>query len=287
MNTKEKIMRIKYLNIFETLTRIIIFLILIAFVVSILYPLFWIFINSFRNTQEIFLDTWGLPEKLLWSNYVMAWKYGVGRYFFNSVFVASISTFLTVLISSMAAFPLSRFNFKGRFTILMVIIAGMMITPQVNLISLYKLIQTLRIYNTYLALIIPYVAYNVPFTVFLLWSYFISLPKEIDESAYIDGCSDWQLFWRIILPMSKPIIATSALLTTRVYWNEFMFALVFIDQERLKTIPVGLMIFKTTFDTNWPVLLAALVISTLPIIIVFLVLQKHFVRGLTIGGVKG
>ncbi|MDD5013872.1 MAG: carbohydrate ABC transporter permease [Atribacterota bacterium] len=287
MNNKNSNFRRKYTSISENITRSFIYIVLIAFVISIVYPLFWIFINSFRSNQELFIDTWGLPKKWLWSNYILAWKYGVGRYFINSVFVTTISTLLTILISSLAAFPLSRFRFKGRYIILMIIIAGMMVTPQVNLISLYKLLQRLGICNTYLALIIPYVAYQIPFTVFLLWSYFISLPKEIDEAAYIDGCSDWQLLWRIILPMSKPIITTSALLAIRVFWNEFMFALVFVDQDELKTIPVGLMNFKTIFDTDWTVLLSALVISTLPMIIAFLVLQKFFIRGLTIGGTKG
>ncbi|MHA1381894.1 MAG: carbohydrate ABC transporter permease, partial [Candidatus Helarchaeota archaeon] len=199
----------------------------------------------------------------------------------------SISTFLTVLISSLAAFPLSRFSFKGRHIILMAIISGLMLAPQVSLVSLFKLLQTLGIYNTYLALIIPYVAYRIPFIVFLIWSYFISLPKEIEESAYIDGCSDWLLFWRIILPMSKPIIATSALLSARVFWNEFMFALVFIEKDKLKTIPVGLMNLKSNLSTDWTILLAALATSALPIIILFLILQRHFIRGLTIGGVKG
>jgi raffinose/stachyose/melibiose transport system permease protein len=245
------------------------------------------FINAFRTNQELFLDTWGLPKKWLWGNYMKAWKVGVGRYFFNSVFVTSISTFLTVLISSLAAFPLSRFNFKGRGIILMTIISGLMLAPQVSLVSLFKLLQTLGIYNTYLALIVPYVAYYIPFIIFLIWSYFISLPKEIEEAAYIDGCSDWLLFWRIILPMSKPIIATSALLSARVFWNEFMFALVFIEKDKLKTIPVGLMNLKSNLATDWTVLLAALATSALPIIILFLILQRHFVRGLTVGGVKG
>lgn len=277
----------KHLDIFGTVIRGIIFLMLIAFSVSILYPLFWMFINAFRTNQELFLYTWDLPEKWLWSNYLKAWKVGVGRYFLNSVFVTSISTFLTVLISSMAAFPLSRFSFKGRHFILMAIISGLMLAPQVSLVSLFKLLQTLGIYNTYLALIIPYVAYRIPFIVFLIWAYFISLPKEIEESAYIDGCSDWLLFWKIILPMSKPIIATSALLSARVFWNEFMFALVFIEKDKLKTIPVGLMNLKSNLATDWTVLLAALATSALPIIILFLVLQRHFVRGLTMGGVKG
>lgn len=277
----------KHLNIFGTVIRGIIFLMLIAFSVSILYPLLWMFINAFRTNQELFLYTWELPDKWLWGNYVKAWKVGVGRYFFNSLFITSVSTFLTVLISSLAAFPLSRFNFKGRHIILMAIISGLMLAPQVSLVSLFKLLQTLGIYNTYLALIIPYVAYRIPFTIFLIWAYFISLPKEIEESAYIDGCSDWLLFWRIILPMSKPIIATSALLAARVFWNEFMFALVFIENDRLKTIPVGLMNLKSNLATDWTVLLAALATSALPIIILFLVLQKYFVRGLTMGGVKG
>lgn len=271
----------------ETVIRGIVFIILIAFAVSILYPLFWLYINALRTNQELFLDTWGLPKAWLWSNFIKAWQAGVGRYFLNSVIVTFISTVFTILVSAFAAFPLSRFNFRGRNIMLMGIISGLMLTPQGSLISLYKLLQFLGLYNTYFALIIPYVAYRVPFVTFLIWSYFISLPREIEESAYMDGCTDWQVFWQIIMPMSKPIIATAALLASRVFWNEFMFALVFVDKEELKTIPVGLMNLKSNLSTDWTVLLAGLAISALPIIIVFLVLQRHFIRGLTIGGVKG
>jgi len=271
----------------EIVIRGIVFVILISFAVSILYPLFWLFINALRTNQELFLDTWGMPKDWLWGNFTKAWNFGVGRYFFNSIIVTFISTIFTILISAFAAFPLSRFNFRGRYAILMGIISGLMLTPQGSLISLYKLLQFLGIYNTYFALIIPYIAYRVPFVTFLIWSYFISLPKEIEESAYMDGCSDWQVFWQIIMPMSKPIIATAALLSSRVFWNEFMFALVFVEKEDLKTIPVGLMNLKSNLATDWTVLLAGLATSALPIIIVFLLLQKHFIRGLTIGGVKG
>lgn len=271
----------------EIASRGIVFVVLTSFAVSILYPLFWLYINALRTNQELFLDTWGLPVTWLWINFVKAWDAGVGRYFLNSVIVTSISTILTILISAFAAFPLSRFNFKGRHVILMGIISGLMLTPQGSLISLYKLLQYLGIYNTYFALILPYVAYRIPFVTFLIWSYFISLPKEIEESAYMDGCTDWQVFWQIIMPMSKPIIATAALLASRVFWNEFMFALVFVESEDLKTIPVGLMNLKSNLATDWTVLLAGLAISALPVIIVFLFLQKHFIRGLTIGGVKG
>ena len=271
----------------EIVIRGIVFVILISFAVSILYPLFWLFINALRTNQELFLDTWGMPKDWLWGNFTKAWNFGVGRYFFNSIIVTFISTIFTILISAFAAFPLSRFNFRGRYVILMGIISGLMLTPQGSLISLYKLLQFLGIYNTYFALIIPYIAYRVPFVTFLIWSYFISLPKEIEESAYMDGCTDWQVFWQIIMPMSKPIIATAALLSSRVFWNEFMFALVFVEKETLKTIPVGLMNLKSNLATEWTVLLAGLATSALPIIIVFLLLQKHFIRGLTIGGVKG
>ena len=162
-----------------------------------------------------------------------------------------------------------------------------MLSPQVGLISLYKLLSSLRIYNTYWALIISYTAYRIPFTVFLMRSYFITLPREVEESAFIDGCNSWQVFSKIVLPMSRPIIATSALLTAMFTWNEFMFALVFIEDNSLRTVPVGLMNLRGALTTKWSVLLAGLTLSALPMIIMFLIFQKQLIRGLTSGSVKG
>jgi raffinose/stachyose/melibiose transport system permease protein len=169
----------------------------------------------------------------------------------------------------------------------MFLVGGLMLAPQIGLISLYKLLQGLGIYNTYWAMIVPYVAYRIPFTVFLLWSYFLFLPREVEEAAYSDGCNSWGILWHVVLPMSKPIIATAALLSARVIWNEFMFALVFVEDSALRTIPIGLMGLKSQVDTDWTVLLAGLTLSALPIILLFILTQKQFVRGLAEGGVKG
>lgn len=267
--------------------RAILFILLTALAVSILYPLFWMVMTSFKTNRELFLNTWALPTTWQWSNYVLAWKAGVGRFFFNSVFVTTISTAAATLIGALAAYPLSRFDFRGRTAILLFIVGGLMLAPQISLISLYKLLQGLGIYNTYWAMIVPYVAYRIPFTVFLLWSYFLFLPREVEEAAYSDGCTSWGILWHVVLPMSRPIIATAALLSARVIWNEFMFALVFVEDSALRTIPIGLMGLKSQVDTDWTVLLAGLTMSAIPIILLFILTQKQFVRGLAEGGVKG
>jgi raffinose/stachyose/melibiose transport system permease protein len=267
--------------------RAMLFILLTALAVSILYPLFWMVISSFKTNRELFLNTWALPTTWQWSNYVLAWNAGVGRFFFNSVFVTTISTAAATLIGALAAYPLSRFDFPGRTAILLFIVGGLMLAPQISLISLYKLLQGLGIYNTYWAMIVPYVAYRIPFTVFLLWSYFLFLPREVEEAAYSDGCNSWGILWHVVLPMSKPIIATAALLSARVIWNEFMFALVFVEDSALRTIPIGLMGLKSQVDTDWTVLLAGLTMSAIPIILLFILMQKQFVRGLAEGGVKG
>ena len=162
-----------------------------------------------------------------------------------------------------------------------------MLSPQVSLISLFKLVQKLHIYNTYWGMIIPYVAFRIPFDTFLIRGYMMSLPISIEEAAFVDGCSTLQIFWKIVMPMSKPIIATAALLASMQIWNEFMFALVFIEDEALKTIPVGLMSLRGTLSTDWTILLAGLTISVVPIVLLFIVAQKYFVKGLTAGSVKG
>ncbi len=277
----------KKLDFKEKVILVLVFAVLIIFALMIIYPLIWMTMSGFKTNQELFLETWKLPKQLMWSNYVKAWNAGIGKYFFNSVIVTTASVFFTILISSTAAFSLSRFDFKWKKLILVVVIGGLMLSPQVSLTSLYKLLQTLGIYNTYLALIVPYVAYRIPFTTFLIYSYMLSLPREIEDSAYIDGCSTWMVFTKMIMPMCRPILATASLFTAMSCWNEFMFALVFIESDSLRTIPVGLMNLRSTLSTDWSVLMAGLTLSVLPMVLIFLIFQKQFVRGITSGGVKG
>lgn len=255
----------------------------------ILLPMLWILISGFKTNNEIFTNTFALPETWRISNYIMAWKYGLGSYFINSILVTTTSTIVTLVVSLLASYALthSRFQFKMKNVMLVFIISGLMLAPQVALLPLYNLLSKMGIYDTYLAMIIPYVAFRIPFTVFLMRAYLLSMPKELEDAAYIDGCGSIKILTRIVVPLSKPIIATGALLTGMYCWNEFMFALVFTSSDTLRTIPLGLMNMRGTFRTEWGILIAALALSALPIILVFILLQKQFVRGLAAGGVKG
>lgn len=255
----------------------------------ILLPMLWILISGFKTNNEIFTNTFALPETWRISNYIMAWKYGLGSYFINSILVTTTSTIITLMVSLLASYALthSRFQFKMKNVMLVFIISGLMLAPQVALLPLYDLLSKMGIYDTYLAMIIPYVAFRIPFTVFLMRAYLLSMPKELEDAAYIDGCGSMKILTSIVVPLSKPIIATGALLTGMYCWNEFMFALVFTSSDTLRTIPLGLMNMRGTFRTEWGILIAALALSALPIILVFILLQKQFVRGLAAGGVKG
>lgn len=162
-----------------------------------------------------------------------------------------------------------------------------MISPEVSLVSLFKLLHSLKLYNTHMGLIITYCVFQFSFTVLLFRSYMLSLPRSVEESAMLDGCSVWKTFWYIVVPMCKPILASGALFATMHVWNEYMFATVFIESDSLKTIPVGLVTLQAALKTNYPVLISGLVISAAVVIIAFLVFQKQFIRGLSQGSIKG
>jgi raffinose/stachyose/melibiose transport system permease protein len=264
-----------------------IFTILILYLVVIAYPLFWMVINSFKSTPEIFSSSWALPKEWLFSNYIEAWNTGISGYFVNSLIVTATTCFITVLISALGAYSLSRFEFKGKSILLVFCMGGMMLSPQVSLVPLYKLIQLLGIHDTYFAMIFPYVAYRIPITILLIRAAFLEVPKELEESAFLDGCNTWTIFTKIFVPLNKPILLTAVVLTAYYTWNEFMFALIFVDSDSLKTIPAGLMQFRDALQTNWGVLMAGLMISALPIILLFMFMQKYFIRGLSSGSVKG
>ncbi|MGG0462384.1 carbohydrate ABC transporter permease [Priestia aryabhattai] len=259
---------------------------LIVYFIVIAYPLLWMIISSFKSTDEIFTHSWSMPHTWLIENYVTAWKSGISSYFLNSVIVTGASCFLTVLVSALGAYGLSRFEFQGKAFVLIICLGGLMLSPQVSLIPLYSIIQKLGIYNTHLALILPYVAYRIPLTILLIRAYFLSIPKELEEAARLDGCTSLGILFRIFIPMSTPILLTTTILTAYYTWNEFMFAIIFIDDDSLRTIPAGLMQFRDALQTDWGVLLAGLTISAVPIVMLFLFMQKYFIRGIANGSVK-
>jgi raffinose/stachyose/melibiose transport system permease protein len=266
---------------------LIIYVPLWAFALAIIYPLFWMVTAGLKTNGELFANAWALPQNPQWSNWSQAWDLGVGRFVLNSVIVTASSIAGVVVVSAWAAYALSRLHFPMRNVIFILIIGGMMLSPQVALIPLFRLLRTLHLYNTYWGLIVLDVAFRVPFTVFLMRAYMLGLPREVEESATVDGANHWTIFWRIVLPLSKPIIISAALLQALFSWNEFMFALTFIQDQALKTLPVGLLDMQSRVLTNWPVLLSGLSIAALPMIALFIVAQRRFVRGLAEGWGKG
>lgn len=266
-----------------TLTNILMWL-LVAVVV---YPLIWIFINSLKSNNELFLDSFGLPSQAMFSNYIDAWNQGLSSYFMNSIIVGAISILITVAFGSLCAYGIARFDFKGKNLIFYLILGGLLLSPQASLVPLFRMLDFLNLYNTYWALILTYIAYRLPFAIFLMHSYFLSFPKELEDSARIDGCSSFTTFTKIVLPISRPIVASVSIMTAIFVWNEFIFALVFIEDTKLYTIPVGLASFKDALNTNWTAILAGIIIASIPIIVLYMLLSKSFISGLTEGSVKG
>ena len=253
----------------------------------IAYPLFWICMSSLKTTQDISISMWSVPKVLQFQNYIDAWKMGISGYFVNSLIV-TISTVAGVLLfSSLCAYGLSRFRSGWLKYALVFVMGGMMLNPQVCLIPLYGLLTKLGLRNTYFALIIPDIAFRLPLTTLLIRSFFLSVPKEIEESATLDGCTSLQIYAKLFLPISRPILNTGAILTAYYAWNEFLFGIIFIDSNKYRTIPAGLMNFRDALQVNWGPLIAGMVIASLPLIVLFIAAQKQFIRGMTAGSVKG
>lgn len=260
---------------------------LIVLTVSIIIPFYWMVITGFKNNAELYNNSFGLPEVWQVKNYATAWKVGVGRFLGNSLLVTVSSTLITMVLSAACAFGLSRFQFKGREVLFMMVLAGLLLAPQVAVVPLYRILSAFGIYNTYLAMIVPYVAFRIPFTVFLIRAYLLDFPKDIEEAAIIDGCSTFGIFIKITMPVSKPVLASAALLAVMNFWNEFMMAMIFTSDNNIRTIPLGLATLKGTLSTDWGALIAGLVIAAIPVVLLFVIFQKQFVRGMTAGGVKG
>jgi raffinose/stachyose/melibiose transport system permease protein len=281
--TGERPQRSPWTTVSQLTGRLLVWGLLIALVVAILYPLLWMVLGGFKDNQEVFNSPWGLPGALRWQNYSRAWQLGVFRYFSNSVIVTTASIVTTTLISAWAAYGLTRLRIPLSNAVVLLVLGGLMLAPTVALIPLFRLLQAIGIYDTYWALLVLYTAFRIPFTTFLIRAYMIELPHEVDEAATIDGASRTQTFWRIILPMCRPILVSAALLQALFAWNEFVFALVFISDESLKTLPVGLVSMQSRLLTDWPIVFAGLTMAALPMVVLFLIGQRQFLRGLTEG----
>jgi multiple sugar transport system permease protein len=208
------------------------------------------------------------------------------RYFLNSMIVSLSTTALGVLIAVPAAYAFSRFQFPGRDILFFAVLVRNMFPVVVFLIPLFILMRTLHLVNTHLSLILTYMTFGLPLSIWLLKGFYDNIPEELERSARIDGASRFKAFWLIIMPLSSPGIIATAIYVFIGAWNEYVYALTFLNSESLLTLPVGLQHFFTEFATNWPGLMAAAFIMSVPVVLMFLILQKQFVRALTEGAVK-
>jgi len=262
------------------------FLLLALLSVMTIYPLFWLLLNSLKSSNDLFEQSWALPRTWHWENYPHAWRFGLGHFMANSVLITTVSVTGIVLLSALAAFVLVTRRFRFRGALHAAILGGLIVPPEVSLFPLFKIMLVLGIYNTYFAMILPDIAYGLPFTVLLLRAYMTLIPAEIAEAATIDGAGLLRCFWSIYLPLARPALAAAALVQGMRVWNEFVFALTFVGSNSLRPLTVGLTTFGDSLNTNWPVLLAGLVISIVPVITAFLLMQRQFMGGLTTGALK-
>lgn len=268
--------------------RTLTYVLLGAFAVTTLFPLLWMFYTSFKTNGEIALSTFALPKAWHVENYVNAWQTAkIGTYFFNSVVVSVGSIVVTIVAGASAAFILAKFRFPLRGLVYGFFIVGMLIPLQSVLVPLFLQMRDFHLLNTPWSLILSYAAFGLPITVFLMESFIRSFPDSLIEAAILDGASVKRIFLALVLPISKPVIATVAILNFLNNWKEFSFALIFLTTDEKKTLPLGLYNFLGAYTADYAGLMAALMIASLPLLVLYFVLQEQIIRGMTAGAVKG
>ncbi len=267
-------------------TLIHIFLLMVS--VSCVFPLVWMISSSLKTQETIFKDMSLIPKQFHFENYYYAWiQGGFGRNFLNSIFYTTAVVLGIIVIASMAAYAFSRLKFPGRNLIFYVFMAAMMIPIPGSFVPLYVLLNKLHLRNTAFGYILCMINVGLSTSIFLLKTFFDKMPKELEDAARIDGCSKMGIWWHVALPLAKPVLAVVVVFNALNVWNEYVLALILFDSKPLMPLQVALMTFQGEFITRYPLLMAGLTITALPIILVYLLMQKYIVKGVTQGAVVG
>lgn len=244
-------------------------------------PFVWMFTSALKSTSELFTAPFALPEEPQWTNFVRAWEGGIANYLLNSLLVTTVSVMAIIVVSGLAAYAMARLRFPGRIGLYLLLITGYAIPIHTVLVPLYELLRSAKLLNTYAGLVGPYVVFGIPFSILLLYSFFLEFPNELEDAAKIDGCNTWQVLRHIAAPLSLPALASVAIFQGVFIWNEYLLALVILSDNSLKTLPLGLDTFRGQYASDWPTMLAAVSLATLPLLALYIVLQRHFVNSLT------
>lgn len=264
------------------------YLLLIFLVLIYIIPLLWVFFVSLKTNGEVMAQPWALPDALHFENYISAWEAGgIGRATLNSAIVCTITLILSILLGSMAAFSISVMRWKHSGKVLSIFLLGMMVPVHCILIPLFVFFVKLKLTDSYLGMILPYTAFALPVTIYLMGGFFRSIPWEVYEAACIDGCSIYRLFIEIAFPLARDGIFVVSLMTFVGNWNELLVAMVFTSSPDVQTIPVRLTAFVSPYATDYVRMFAAIVLAMLPTVIVYSIFSNKIVAGLTAGAVKG
>jgi raffinose/stachyose/melibiose transport system permease protein len=266
----------------------LIHIVLIGYAAVVVYPLLIMMASSLKTNAEIFENPLALfPDSVRWANYVDAWNQAnFGAYFRNSLFVSTVSVLLILLFGSMAAYVLARFSFPGDKLVYLLFLAGFMIPVRLAIVPLFIMMRDFHLLDTLWSLILVHIAGGMPFTIFLLVNFFRRIPRDLEDAAVLDGATPFQVYRQIMLPLVRPALATVGLFHFISVWNEFFLPLIFIRSEELRTVPLGISTFFGQYSNDWALLFAALSISIVPVIVVYLLASKQFISGLTAGAIK-
>ena len=267
---------------------IIKWIIIISFVFYAIFPFLWLVLASLKTNAELLDDPFKLPKVFQFKNYIDAIEAaGLGRLIINSLVISTSATFLNILFSSMVAFAIARHTFWGRNVLFLTISAGILVPLNALIIPYFAIINYLNLYDTRTGLILVYCAIGLPVSTFILTEFFKSIPKEIEEAAYLDGCNFVSRYFRIMLPLALPGLATAGTFQFILCWNEFIYAMLLTSSTDIRTIQFGISYFTNQFFSDYVGMFAAVVVSILPSITVFILFQEKVISGLTAGSVKG
>lgn len=279
-------MKIKFIA--STLAKLIVNIGIMLFSLSCVFPIFWLFNSSLKTNTDFIADIAGLTTTFTFSNYVQAIETsGLMQSFFNSGLLAFFNIIFTVIFSFIVGYFISRYNFKFKKAIYILFVSGMIIPVLSLMIPVFIQFSFLDLLDHRFTLLIPYVAFSMPFAVILMENYVKSIPAEMDEAAYIEGCSTFNLLAKIIFPMCSPVTSILVITSFMSAWNEFPFSLVLIRSEHLRTISVALRSFNAMHSVDYTLFMSALIITMIPVIIIYICFSKKIIEGMTVGAVKG
>ena len=269
-------------------TRFILHIVIGFLAIMTLFPLLWILMMSVKDTQDILTSSaFSLPKTWHFDNYVIAWVKGhVGDYFFNSILVTVSSTLFVIILATLMGYAFSRLRWKHRDFVFAIVLLGLMIPVHATLTPLFVILKNMKLLNSYASLILPYVASGLPMAVFIFRNFMIGIPKEMEEAACIDGCNVYKSFFYIIIPIIKPAIVTVIILTFMHFWNEYVLASVIVQKQAFNTLPIGLKAFQSEFTVDWGAMCAAIIVSSIPVLIIYLIFNKIIDKSIVAGALK-